>query len=266
MLSIFKGTSDHSRPLENYLSDSVVETILTGETLDIGYYKPFSDLYVELATTPPAVSNNLLGSYYNGSWTSLNLYDRTNGLSRSGFIKFEKEDYEDWKKTTLHGKELYWLRLSVDTNDLVNIQFIGINLVFADDTDLKEGYSDINEFLPENSPSFIGYHQEARNYILTYLRNKGETIKTQSQYKMLDQFDLHNFEEVRQAAKYLVLANIFYNESDSVDDKWKQKGDGFFKKYSEAINVSFLSIDENDNGKVENNESNAYQYIKVQRL
>ena len=83
---------------------------------------------------------------------------------------------------------------------------------------------------------------------------------------MLDQFDLHNFDEVRQAAKYLALANIFYNESDSVDDKWKQKADGFMDKYSKAISLNFLSIDDNDDGVEQSSESNAIQFIKVERL
>ena len=83
---------------------------------------------------------------------------------------------------------------------------------------------------------------------------------------MLDQFDLHNFDEVRQASKYLALANIFFNESDAVDDKWQQKGDGFLRKYADAINLNFLSIDENDDGTMQNSESNSVQFIKVLRL
>lgn len=264
MLSIFIKGQDYSQEIENYLSDSVITSLLAGETIDIGYYKPISDLFFELKPLAQ-VSNMLSAVYYNGSWTSLLIHDRTRSLNRSGFISWNKGLIEDWKKTSINGKELFWIRLSL-SEDIEDLEVKGINLVFSDDNDLKEAYPDIFEFVPEDQDSFIAYHQEARNFILTYLRNKGKTIRQQNKLKMLDQFDLHNFDEVRQAAKYLALANIFYNESDSVDDKWKQKADGFMSKYSEAINLNFLSIDENDDGMQQSSESNAVQFIKVRRL
>jgi hypothetical protein len=264
MLTVFKGTENLSQALENYLTDSKTLSFATGDFLYVGYRKPFSDIYLELKPLA-IVANSLSVDYFDGSWTSLNFHDLTNSLNRSGFIRWDKTLVEDWQKSVVQGQELYWIRLYV-TNAVTNLEVKGINLVFADDQDLREGYPDVMEYLPEGSVSFIAYHQEARNYILTHLRNKGKTIQQQNKYKLLDQFDLHNFDEIRQAAKYLALSNIFANESDSVDDKWKQKSDGFFRKYSEAINLNFLSIDENDNGKVENNESNAVQYIRVMRL
>lgn len=264
MLTIIKGSSDLSQALENYLTDVEALDFSSGETLDIGFRKPFSDLFIELKPTT-VVANVLQAEYFNGSWTSLSITDRTKGFNRSGFVKWDKSEIEDWEAVTLHGKELYWVRVSLQ-NDITDLEFSGINIVFSDDNDLKEGYPDIMEFLPENSQSFIAYHQEARNHILTYLRNKGKTISQQQRYKLLDQFDLHNVEEVRQAAKYLALSNIFYNESDVVGDKWFQKAEGFKSKYGEAINLYSLSIDENDNGKEENSESNAIQYIRIQRL
>jgi hypothetical protein len=265
MLSVIKETVNFSKELENYLTDSITLNF-SGPTdyLYIGFRKQFSDIYVELDPATQ-VSNTLEAEYYGGSWKSLSIHDKTNSFNRSGFIRWDKSRIDDWEKNTVSGKELFWIRLFL-SNPITNLEVNGINLVFADDFDLKESYPDIMDFLPENSSSFIAYHQEARNHILMYLRNKGKNIKQQNRYKMLDQFDLHNFDEVRQAAKYLALANIFYNESDSVDDKWKQKADGFYKKYSEAINLGFLSIDENDNGKVDSNESNAIQFITVHRL
>lgn len=262
MLKIYKGSDDLSLKLENYLVDSVTLDLSAGETIDVGYYKPISDLYIELKQVTP-VLNSLKVEVFNGSWTSLSIHDRTDGLNRSGFVRWTKDVGE--KQTTLHSQELNWYRISLH-EDVTGLEIKGINLVFADDADLKESYPDIGEYLPQNSDSFIAYHQEARNFILTYLRNKGKTVYQKNKYKMLDQFDLHNFDEVRQAAKYLALANIFYNESDSVDDKWKQKGDAFKGKYSEAINLNFLSIDENDDGIQQNVESNAVQFIRIQRL
>ena len=186
MLTIFKDTENLSQVLENYLTDSKVLSFLSGEFLYIGFRKPFSDIYAELKPTA-VVANTLSLEYYSGSWMSLSAYDRTNGLNRSGFIRWDKTQIEDWEKTTIEGKELYWIRLYV-TNPVTDLEIKGINLVFADDQDLKEGYPDIFEFLPENSQSFIAYHQEARNYILTYLKNKPIKLLRQSIMKKSKQY------------------------------------------------------------------------------
>lgn len=263
MLEIFKGSENLSLKLSNYLSDAATVSFAGGDSIDVGYYKPISDLYIDLKLPTTETENSLSVEAYNGAWQPVSVEDRSNGFNRPGFIRWIKT--EDQKKVLLHGKELYWYKLTLE-NAVSDVEINGLNLIFADDNDLKESYPDIVEYLPEGKESFITYHQEARNYIISNLRNKGKTIRQQSRYKMLDQFDLHNFDEVRQAAKYLALANIFFNESDAVDDKWKQKADGFWNKYSEAINLSFLSIDENDDGVQQANEQSAIQFIKVQRL
>lgn len=264
MLTVIKSLQDYSKELENYLSESVIFNFTTDEYLYISFRKKFSDIYIELRPIEK-IQNTLQAEYYNGTWNSFNVLDCTNGFNKSGFIRWDKSTMSDWDKTTVSGNSSFWVRFKL-TNAVTNLEVFGINLVFADDNDLRESYPDILQFLPEGQDSFISYHQEARNYIISYLRNKGKTITQQNKYKLLDQFDLHNFDEVRQAAKYLALSNIFYNESDAVDDKWKQKGDGFFAKYSNAINLNFLSIDENDNGNEDPSESNSVQYVTVKRL
>lgn len=260
MLKILKNNNDYSKKLENYLSDSVV--IDLDDWLYIGYYKKISSIYIELRNENET-ETNLMAEVFNSSWMSLSINDETNNLKRSGFISWDKS--QPWNETTVDGNKLFFIRIK--PSDIIeNLEIKGINLVFANDTDLKEDYPDIFNYLPENSDSFISYHQSARNYILTYMRNKGKTIKAKNQFKMLDQFDLHDFNEVRQAAKYLALANIFFNESDQVDDKWYQKAVGFKTKYAEAINIKFLSIDENDNGIQESNEAQSIQHIQILRL
>lgn len=264
MLKIFKGSKDLSLTLENYISGTFIEDFTTSEHIHIGYYKPIDALYIELS--PQQEENNLVLEYYNGSsWTQIDVTDKTFGLQKSGFITWQR-NLDDQAKTTINSTELYWYRLSIDTNTISSLTLNGINLVFSDDNDLKESYPGIMEYLPEDSLSFIAFHLSARNHILTYLRNKGKQVSTLGVKKMLDQFDLHNYEEVKQASKYKALATIFYNESDTIDDKWYQKARDFDNLYSESINLNFLSIDENNDGKEENDEIQALQYIKIQRL
>lgn len=264
MLKILKNTTDVSLLLENYISDGYSSSFSTTDYFYVGYYKPINALYFELTTQNQ--TNSLITEYWNGSsWVVISTKDKTFGLKKSGFVTWER-NIDDIALKTVEGSELFWYRFKISTNNIATLALKGINLVFSDDNDLKESYPDIMEYIPENSTSFIAYHQSARNHILTYLRNKGKTIKGKNAYKMLDQYDLHNFEEVRQASKYKTLAMIFYNESDQLDDKWYQKAKDFDRLYGESISMDFLSLDENDDGKIESSEQQKIQYIKVLRL
>jgi hypothetical protein len=264
MLKIFKGTKDLSITLENYISGEFTETLAVGEFFHIGYYKPIDALYLE--TVSQNEENNLVVEFYDGtSWNILSTIDKTFGLKKSGFVTWAR-NIETQVENSVNGVQLYWYRLSIDTNDITDLTVKGINLVFSDDNDLKESYPGIMEYLPDGSTSFISFHLSARNHILTYLRNKGKSVSTLGVRKLLDQFDLHNYEEVKQASKYKALATIFYNESDNVDDKWYQKAKDFDRLYSESISLNFLSLDENNDGKEEPDEVQSLQYIKIQRL
>jgi hypothetical protein len=264
MLKIYKNSLDLSLKLQNFVTESFMEDFIMGDSLYVGYYKPINSLFIEIDSH--TTENNLVTEYWNGStWDALDVKDRTFGLKKSGFVTWER-NISDQAKTTIFSNELYWYKFSIDSNDILDFKIYGINLVFSDDSDLLESYPDIMGYLPEGKNSFIGYHQSARNYILTYLRNKGKTIKARDQYKMIDQFDLHDHEEVRQASKYKALAMIFYNESDQIEDKWYQKARDFDRLYGESIDLNFLSIDENDDGQIEASEKQSIQYIRIQRL
>lgn len=254
---------DASLYLDNYVNGSYSTVVSAPTTIDIGYYKPINALYFEFIQSLPA--GTLEVYYFNGTTLApLAINDKTFKFSRPGFVTWDRNTLV--KKSTLLGEEAYYYRFVVSNYATVTLILKAINLVFSDDTDLLESYPDIMEYLPENATSFISYHQSSRNSILTYLRNKGKSVTNLGVRKMLDQFDLHQYEEVRQASKYKTLASIFYNESDNVDDKWYQKAKDFDRMYGESINLNFLSIDENDDGKEEDFEKQSIQYLKIQRL
>lgn len=264
MLKIFKGSDDLSLSLENYILDDATVELLTTDSIDVGYFKPINSLFIEL--TAQVIANKIEIEFWNGSsWSVVETIDKTNGLTRSGFISWER-NLDTQTETTLHGKVLYWYRLKVLTNDIPALELKGINLVFSDDTDLKSAYPDVMEYLHDGQTSFISYHQSARDFIINYLRNKGKTVSKYGVYKMLDQFDLHNYEEMKQASKYKAMAMIFFNESDAVDDKWYQKAKDFDRLYGEAISMDFLSIDANNDGKVDESENQSVQFVKIMRL
>lgn len=266
MLKIFYNTNDLSKKLEDYLTDTVAVTLLNTESIDIGFRKPINALYFELSAFNANASVINL-EYFNGAFTSLLIEDETHGLSRSGFIKWERNQSEE-QKTTLHGLELYWYKLKVDVSTSA-LTLNGINLVFSSDKNLVEEYPNIMEFLPENKLSFINFHQSARNDIVTKVRNQGYIVNQAnvlSNYKDVDQFDFLDFTQLTDASKYLVLSKIFYWISDAVDDKWYQKAKYFDSMFAEKINLFFLSLDRDDDGKLDNNERQAIQFARVERV
>jgi hypothetical protein len=264
MLKIFKNITELTLLLENYIAEGYTSPFTTSDYFYVGYYKPINSLYLEL--TAQNQVNDLIIQYWNGSsWVNISIVDKTFGLKKSGYVQWER-NIDGIKENMVNGHSLFWYRISISTNNIASLALKGINLVFSDDNDLKESYPDIMNYLPEGATSFIAYHQSARNVILTHMRNKGKSVENLGVTKMLDQFDLHHYEEVRQASKYKALASIFYNESDNVDDKWYQKAKDFDKLYGDSINLNFLSLDTNDDGKEEAYEKQTIQYIKIQRL
>jgi hypothetical protein len=255
-LKIFNGSTDLTLLLENYLDAEQAVDFAAGTTLDVGYYKPINALYIEVKTAAAAASE--LSVTHSTAISSV--IDKTKGLTQSGFVTWSRDDNA---KITLHGEELYWYKISISDEE---VELNGVNLVFAEDVDLQEEYPAVMSYLPEGKTSFIGYHQAVRNHILTYLRNKGKNATNSNGVtKLLDQFDLHDHEEVRQAAKFLALSKIFANESDQAEDKWDIRAKSFYAKYTEAINLNFLSVDNNDDGVKDTSEQQAVQFIRIER-
>ena len=269
MLKIFFNTVDKSSELENYLLDPVTFTFNDYDEISVGYYKPINSVFMEL-NQKNTEESKLQVYYYNGtSFISTTVKDETKGMSRSGFLKWGR-NLENEVKSTVNGVEAYWYKLKVDvaTSELI---LAGINLVFSSDLDLTEEYPSIMEYLPENKISFINFHVASRKDILSYFRTQGKLItdsnssESIASTKLVDQFDLLNYEEVRDASKFLTLAKIFYWVSDAVDDKWYQKAKGFEAKYGEKISLVNLSLDSNDDGKADATEVNAVQFVTIVR-
>lgn len=263
MLKVYFDNTDVSYQMENYQEDEYTFILLATGEIMIGYYKPINAVYVEF-TTPNTNAASLALYYYNGtSFVSTPARDETKGLTRSGFIKWDR-NLTNEAKSTQHTESLYWykLKLSVDSSSMI---IKGLNLNFSSDSDLKEEYPNILEMLPTNDTSFVRFHTASRKDIVSFFKGQGKLINVQGVKRALDQFDLLDFEEVRDASKFLTLAKILYWVSDAVDDKWFQKAKMYESKYGEKISIVNLSIDSNDDGKQDKVELNAVQSITIER-
>lgn len=260
MLTINYDSTDLSLKLEEFVAPNVGITLLLGQAIYVGYYKPITNLYFEFTSSVTSLSNLSVEYETASGFTNVdNLIDRTSGFGESGKVSWEIEN-DNQVKSILFGKQLYWYRFSVNVSTELRT-FVGINVLFSNDKDLVEEYPSIMTQLPSGNTSFVNFHASARKDIVQSLRKKYSADS-----KLLTQFDLLNNEEVKQSSKYLALSKIFDWLSDAVGDNWSVKSALYFNKHADYLNNITLTIDSNDNGKTETIEQNAIQFVQVVRV
>lgn len=247
--------TDYKDEAVDYLRDSFNVTMVSAEDkMYFGFRKPFGAIYFELET-PNLNSNSFSAAYWDGTqWVTLSLNDETQGWTRSGFMTWNKELMDI---TTIDGTDAYFLRL-VPSADHTATSIRGANLVFSDDQQLKQEFSQItnSNMMPAGQTSHIQHHVASRNRIVQELRNRGNLVQnaTTGALKDLDQWDLHDVYEVRQAATHLALSKIFFELSDEPDDQWWMRYREHKKAYESNMALAALSLDTNDDGTEDTSE------------
>lgn len=245
--------TDYTNQSADYLRDEYTATLSSTEDyFYIGYSKPFNAAYIEL-TTANTNANTFAAEYWDGTaWTSIDLEDETNGWTRSGYFHWEKSDMNS---TTINSLDRYYIRVRPNADHSATT-IRGINLVFSDDNQMKQEFFEIDNssLIPPGESSHIGSHVAARNIIVENFRRLGYLKTDASGSEILNQWDLHDIFEVRQAATYLALSRIFFTLSDSVDDNWWQKYREYNDKYEESMRIAKSSIDLDNDGLVDVDE------------
>ena len=257
-----------SRELNDYQRDSATFALTqTTGFIYIGLYKPFNALYSEFVT-PNTNTSIITAGYYNGTDFNTPLpffIDETNGYSRSGFQKWNKPD--DWVASSVNGDTLFWIQLEVDVTTTA-MEFRAINILFSNDNELKKELSTVSKYLPPNEISFAPMHSSVRDDIVQSLRNRGKAKSADGDDKLsnLTKWDILDIDEVWTAAKYFALEKIFFQASDSIDDKWSARKKWASQEGNKAFDLIYLSIDTNDNGIAESDEAMKTQVIEVLRI
>jgi len=226
--------------MNNY-DEGIVDYTLVLDTsyIELELYKPFKNVFIEV--TEQTLAGTVHFEYYNGtSWVDLDTTDYTKDLSKSGFLLWEQETSK--------------IRLSGD----ITGKIAGINMVFANDSDLKIYYRAINDYLGQDS-SFIALHQATRNDIIQKVRNTGNYKIEDNKLLDITIWDFLNPFELRTAATYLCLSKIFSGISDSVDGKFAKLADNYYSDYLKAEQVFIKTIDVDNNG-VESDTENYLSY------
>lgn len=272
----FSAPSYTSRTEEafGYDRDTFVIALETADFLYIGRDKPFNAVYAEVSSAN-AVSTSLTAEYYNGTaWASLPLVvENTKAFQRSGFIKWALPYSGSsllWEENSVNSVSKYWVRLAVAANVTGTTALGGLNIVFSDDQDLKAEDRAIMAMLPRDEndtrmTSHILSHVAARESIVEALRRKGN-YKTldlsagendEGRPVGVDEWDLLDIGQVRQASTYKALSKIYYQASDSVDDIHYAKAKDYDGLYKEALDLFLLTLDTNDDGEPSGSEQNA---------
>lgn len=244
--------SDYTSKAASFGRDSFSFTFTTSEdALYVGFYKPINVFYANL-TTANTNTSELTIQYYNGTSFAdvAGSYDDTGGFSRSGFIRWDRNQTDE-AKTTVNGSEKYWYKLTIDVTTSA-LTFSGVNIVFSDDEDLKRELYEISDsgFYPGSEATHILSHVAARDEIIQELRADGrykEDFNT-GRLKDITSFDLLDISQVKLASTYLALSKILMAASDAVDDIHMTKSSMYRSLYNKAMQTMYLSIDEDDDG------------------
>lgn len=261
--------TDLSVEFQDYIRDPANLVMNIGDKLYLGLYKPFNSAYVEFETPSSEVSVSF--RYSDGSsFQALSVKDDSKGFSRSGFIQWDRNN-ENWKEQDVNGQSLFWIEIEFNEAATFNIQ--GFNIVFSSDYDVSIKNPFAMSYLPKNDTSFIRYHVACRDEIVQTLRNGGYLkmpsnvddlfFQPVNNRKDITKWDLLEVEQIKEAATFRALAQIFFNESRNVQDKEYLLYRDYQGKFGQAFKLFYLSLDTNDDGIEDSNERLANNEITV---
>jgi hypothetical protein len=208
----------------------------------------------------PAGNFALTVQYFNteGQWQTLQVSDETKGFTRNGFITWAR--LLDHDKSAINDISSYWLRIRLEDLGAEPANYegtlLGLNLVFSDDNDIASETPALVDpaFYPAGQTSHILQHVATKNYIMGRLRNLGYIKVTGTGEENINQWDVLDVFELRQAALYYTVAQIYFNLSDNTEDQYWAKYKQYERRFDEAFALGQLRIDLNDNGKVDPDE------------
>jgi len=260
--------TDRTEEAFGFDRDTFALALETTDYLYIGRDKPFTALYSETSVAN-AVSASLSASYYNGTaWAALTLLaENTKAFSRSGFVKWAVPKSGStvlWASNAVNSITKYWVRLAVGANLTATTALQGLNIVFSDDQDLKSEDRAILAMLPRDEndvrvTSHILAHVAAREAIIESLRRKGnyKVLDSDGTVEGVDEWDILDVGQVRQASTFKALSKIYYQASDSVDDIHYAKAKDYDAQAQTALDLFLLTLDTDDDGIASGSEKGA---------
>ncbi len=217
-------------------------TFQVTDELYVGFRKPITSMFVGV-TVGSSDDSEVSAQYWNGAWVDLPLHDETDALSASGFVRWIQPT--DQVANTVNGKSLFWIKLSLLLDTPVTIQGVGPLLCSEDDL------RGIDYSLDETPTNILKAMVAARTLICKEMQ--------------VSPWDILNIPDVTDAATFLSLSNIYYNQSDREDDHYKTLGDDYYTRYSNLKDKLGITIDANDNGVADESEKTKPSVVYLER-
>lgn len=266
-LNVYFNSTNYSEELTDFLEETQALTITNSDYIYFGLNKPFNNLYFYY-DTPNSSKVSFTVEYYDGSsWQNvINLNDDTKKQTRSGFVSWqEADDNTDIEEVEINSITQYWYRFQPAST--VNITAKAFGVIFSQDRDIFQtrpvlNDTDFRTAVVSSDTDYMRVHLETKEDIIQNIRNKG-IKKYQNEddpdrlkfYRNINEWDLFDIDEVKVAAKNLALAKIYYSLSDNIDDKWYQEATRFNDVYNHSIDYAMVSLDKNNDGKLQEFEN-----------
>ena len=256
--------TDHSADAQDFKRDSFQITMTTDDFIYIGYRKSINAVYVAMEVVN-TITSSLSVEYYGDSlWTALEVSDDTKAFTRDGFITWDR--VSDAANVTVAGQELCWIRIATD-DAISAVTFRAINLVLSDDNDICTEVPALIDacFYPSGQSSHLLQHVASKNYIMGRLRSLGYIKSTSTGEQNINEWDILDIYELRQASMYFTIAQIYLNLADDPDDQYWSKYREYDKKFEEMFALGRLRVDLDDDGVVDDVEKRAINTVRWSR-
>lgn len=241
--------TDISEKLGDFSADSVAVTLSTTGFVYLGYHKPFTSVYLSLATASTGSRSVEVEAFDGTSWGYCRKADDTTGLARSGNVQWDPPSTN--AEASVNSETLFWVRLSVGVSTSA-MSLKAISQLFSDDRDLltlNPRILDADFLLGQTSHEL--HHVSARDEIVQAFRNKGRRGKGSSDvWGNLTFWDLYDVQEVRLAAAHLAASKVFMTVANSgqSDDRWLAKARFHKGEYEKAVKLAYASFADSVSG------------------
>jgi hypothetical protein len=243
LLKVIAKGVDVSTQAHLFQLENISMTLLSSDYIEIEFHKNLNTLYIDLQTANTNQSILKIEAQNNGlTWDELDLIDETKGLSKSGFLFFEKNTAKKYR-----------ISLSADSSAM---KITGIASQLCSDNDLRLEVPAVQQMLPRGYTTHIAAIESSTRYILQVLNNMGKYKYNGIDINKINRYDIFNVDEIRQCATYYSLHVLFNNASDS-DDNYRFRADSYLVKFNESLKIfqgAFLVLDLDDNGQEDEQE------------
>lgn len=177
----------------------------------------------------------------------------------AGFIDITNADpqewYLDWSYAT-DGTKAVTLRITTDGAPVTFSHSLDVvtaadDMLFSKDSDLLRYETEVMDLLPDGYSSFNYVHRKAQQKILDWLTEEG--YRATGNTKITKDLILDN-DEVRKWSEGLALSLIYNDNSNSTDDKFKEKANEYNSVAIDARTRSTFYFDKNKDGEITDGE------------